>query len=243
VPISLPQRVRRAFRLAVRRRRFTDADVDAELRLHVELRAEQLVASGWTRSGAQLEARRRFGPSWDDAVRHLHESGHAREDSLAMREALDSLWLDVRYTLRSLGRAPRFVAASVLTLGLGLGITTVIYSLVDHVVLRPLPYPDPDRLVVLREVVRWSGGDEMVPANGKHFLAWKQDCTACADLAAIKRATVTLVTNGDPQRLGGVRVSANFFSMLGVRTALGRGFVPGEDQAGHDGVVVLSDAF
>ncbi len=244
VPDSLPQRVRRAFRLAIRRRRFTDADVDAELRLHVELRAEQLVASGWTRSGAQLEARRRFGPSWDDAVQHLHESGHAREESLAMRETLDSLWQDVRYTVRSLARAPRFVAAAVLTLALGLGTTTVIYSLVDHVVLRPLPYTDPDRLVVLREVVQWTEGrNEIVPANGSHFLTWKQSCTTCEDLAAIKRATVTLVTNGDPQRIGGVRVSANLFSLLGVRAALGRGFVAGEDQPGHEHVVVLSDAF
>jgi len=240
---SLPPRVRRAFRLAIRRRRFTDDDVDAELRLHVELRAEQLVASGWTLSGAHTEARRRFGPSWDDAVQHLHRSGRAREDSLAMRETLDSLWHDIRYTVRSLGHAPRFVTAAVLTLGLGLGTTTVIYSLVDHVVLRPLPYTDPDRLVIVREVV--SGLSETypsMPANAVHFMEWRRGCTACEGMAAIKRARTTLVTNGDPLRLGAARVSANLFSLLGVRAALGRTFAPGEDQRGRDGVVVLSDA-
>src|SRR6476661_11131114 len=241
---GLPPRVRRAFRLAIRRRQFTDDDVDAELQLHVELRAEQLLRSGWTFSGAHAEARRRFSRSWDVAVEHLHRSGQAREVRLAMRERLDSLWQDVRYTVRSLRRSPRFVATAVLTLGLGIGTTTVIYSLVDHVVLRPLPYADPARLVVMREVVQWTRGrDQVVPASGRHFLVWKQDCTTCEDLAAIKRSTVTLVTNGDPQRLGGARVSPNLFSLLGVHTALGRGFVAGEDQPGHENVVVLSDAF
>ena len=240
----LPPRVRHAFRLAVRRRAWTDADVDAELRLHVELRVEQLVAIGWSRPDAEVEARRRFGPSWDDAVRHLHRSGHAREERLAMRERLDSLWHDVRYTVRSLGRAPRFVTAAVLTLGLGLGITTVIYSLVDHVVLRPLPFADPARLVIVREVV--SGLSETyptMPANASHFLEWRRICTACEELAAIKRARTTLVTNGDPQRLGAARVSPNLISMLGVRPSLGRAFTPEEEQRGRDGVVLLSDAF
>jgi predicted permease len=160
-----------------------------------------------------------------------------------MRETLDSFWQDVRYIVRSLGRAPRFVGAAVLTLGLGLGTTTVIYSLVDHVVLRPLPYVHPDRLVVVREVV--AGMSEMyptMPANANHFMEWQRGCTVCEGLAAIKPARATLVTNGDPQRLGAARVSANLFSMLGVRPALGRTFASGEDQRGRDGVVVLSDA-
>lgn len=160
-----------------------------------------------------------------------------------MRDALDSLWLDIRYTLRSLGRAPRFVIAAVLTLALGLGTTTVIYSLVDHVVLRPLPYTRPDRLIIVREVV--SGLSETyptMPANAVHFMEWQRGCTVCEGIAAIKRARSTLVTSGDPLRLGAARVSANLFSLLGVRPALGRTFAPGEDQRGRDGVVVLSDA-
>lgn len=240
----LRPRVRRAFHLAVRRADRTAADVDAELRLHVELRVEQLVAAGWARADAEAEARRRFGPSWDEAVRQLHRFGRAREERLAMREQLDSLWHDLRYAVRGLRRAPRFAAAAVLTLALGLGATTAIFSLVDHVVIRPLPYADPHRLVVVREVVgELRAVYPTMPANAAHFLELRRACAACDGVAAIKRAAVTLGGAGDPQRLGAVRVSANLFSVLGVRPALGRGFRDEEDQPGRDRVVVLGDAF
>lgn len=241
----LRPRVRRAFRLAVRRPAWTAADVDAELRMHVELRTEQLVARGWAPADAEAEARRRFGPSWDEAVQHLHRSGHAREKRLAMRERFDAFWHDLRYALRGLRRAPRFAAAAVLTLALGLGATTVIFSLVDHVVLRPLAYADPDRLLVVREEV---GALRKVyptmPANASHFLEWRRACTACEGLAAIKRASLTLTSpGGDPERLGAARVSATLFPLLGVRPALGRGFREDEDGQDNPHVVVLSDGF
>jgi hypothetical protein len=169
----LRPRIRRLFRLAIRRPDRTESDVDAELRLHLELRIEQLVASGWTRSDAEVEARRRFGPSWDDA----------------MRERVESLWQDVRYTLRGLRRAPRFAATAVLTLALGLGSTTVIVSLVDHIVVRPLPYADADRLVVVREIVgRLRNMYPTMSANASHFLEWKRACTVCEGMAAARSA-------------------------------------------------------
>ncbi|HEX3157196.1 MAG TPA: ADOP family duplicated permease, partial [Gemmatimonadaceae bacterium] len=239
----LPPRIRRAFRLAVRKPERTMADVDIELRFHVEQRVEQLVASGWTRADAEAEARRRFGPSWDEAVRQLHCSGNTREDRLAMRERLDSLWRDVRQAVRALRRAPRFAAAAVLTLALGLGSTTVIFSLVDHVVLRPLPYTDAARLVVVREnVARLRDVYPSMPANASHFLEWRRGCGACDGMAAIKPSAVTLTAGGDPQRLGGARVSASLFPLLGVRPALGRAFRTEEDQPGRAQVVVISDA-
>src|SRR5215212_3894774 len=102
----LRPRVRRAFRLAIRRPDRTESDVDDELRFHVAMRVEQLVARGWPRPDAEAEARRRFGASWDDAVRHLHRSGHAREERLDMRERIDSLLNDVRLAVRGLLRAP-----------------------------------------------------------------------------------------------------------------------------------------
>ncbi len=240
----LTPRVRRAFRLAVRRADWTRADVDAEVRFHVEMRTEQLVAAGWSRADAEAEARRRFGSSWDNAVRALHRSGDAREERLAMRERLDALWYDIRYAARSLRHAPRFAAAAVLTLGLGLGATTLIFSLVDHVVLRPLPYGEPERLVVVREVV----GDmrasyASLPANGRHFLEFRRACRSCSGMAALRRSAVTLSGEGDPQRLGAARVSAGLFEVLGVRPALGRTFREDEDRPGHAGVVMLSDGF
>ena len=243
MPGMLRPRVRRLVRLAVRGSGRTEADVDAELRLHLELRAEQLVRAGWTPAAAEAEARRRFGPSWTGVVRDLHRSGRAREERLAMREQLDSLRLDLRHALRGLRRAPRFAAAAVLTLALGLGATTVIVSLVDHVVLRPLPYAHPERLVVVREVVgELRSVYPTMPANAGHFLAMRRLCRACEGVAAVKRAAVTLTGDGDPQRLGAARVSANLFPLLGVRPALGRGFRDEEEQPGRDRVVLLSDA-
>ncbi len=236
--------IRRAFRLAIQRDERTAADVDEELRLHVELRVEQLVARGWARADAEAAARRAFGPSWDHAVQTLHRSGRAREERLSMRERLDSLWHDLRYAARGLRRAPRFAITAVLTLALGLGATTAVFSLVDHVVLRPLPYAEPGRLVVVREVI-----DEIrdvyptLPANASHFLEWRRSCDACEGLSAIVKAPATLTGDGDPQRVGAVRASANLFSLLGVQPALGRGFLEEEDQPGREGVVVLSDAF
>ena len=240
----LRPRIRRLFRLAIRRPDRTESDVDAELRLHLDLRTEQLVASGWTRSDAEVEARRRFGPSWDDAVHHLHRSGRAREERLAMHERIESLWRDVRYSLRGLRRTPRFTATAVLTLALGLGSTTAIVSLVDHIVLRPLPYADADRLVVVREIVgRLRNTYPTMSANASHFLEWKRACTVCEGVAAARSASYTLTGDGDPQRLGAVRVSANVFTVLGVPPALGRAFRAEEEQEGRDGVVMLSDAF
>lgn len=241
----LRPRVRRAFRLAIRRPARTEADVDAEVRFHVERRVDQLVTQGWNREDAEAEARRRFGPSWDDAVRELHRSGLAREERLAMREQLDSLGRDVRYAARTLRRSPRYVSAAVLTLALGLGATGAIFSLVDHVVLRPLAYAGPDRLVVVREVV----GEirevyPTVPANASHFLAWRRGCGACEALAAIRPwRNVTVTGVGDPEVVGAVRVSANLFGMLGVRPAIGRVFRDEEDQSGRGQVVVLGDGF
>ncbi|MFL5617232.1 MAG: ADOP family duplicated permease [Gemmatimonadaceae bacterium] len=240
----LRPRVRRAFRLAVRRADWTEADVDAELRFHIELRVEQLVASGWTRADAEAEARRRFGPSWDEAVRHLHRSGRAREERLAMHERFDSLWRDVRYSLRGLRRSPRFAVAAILTLALGLGSTTVIFSLVDHIVLRPLPFAEPGQLVVVREIVgELRDVYPTMPANASHFLEWQRACTVCDGMAAMKRGWYTLSGDGDPQRIGALRVTTNLFSVLGVRPALGRAFRIEEEQEGRDGVVLLSDAF
>ena len=240
----LRPRIRRLFRLAVRRPEWAERDVDAELRLHLELRVEQLVANGWARSDAEVEARRRFGPSWDDAVQHLHRSGRAREERLAMRERIESVWRDVRYSLRGLRRSPRFTATAVLTLALGLGSTTVIVSLVDNIVLRPLPYADADRLVVVREIVgRLRNVYPTMAANASHYLEWKRACTQCDGVAAIRRAFYTLTGDGDPQRIGGVRVSTNLFAVLRVQPALGRQFRIEEEQEGRDGVIMLSDAF
>lgn len=241
----LPPRVRRAFHLGVRRRGRTEADVDDELRFHLEQHVERLVARGWSRAAAEEEARRRFGASWDDAVRQLHRQGRQRENRIAMRERLGSLWYDLRHSVRALRRDAKYTLAVVLTLALGLGATTTIVSFVDQVLIRPLPYAEPGRLVVAREVVpALRDAYPSIPANAHAFFAWRRSCTACDGLAAVKRATATMQLDGDPQRFGAARVTANLFDLLGVRAFLGRTFREGEDAGSSAApVVVLSYGF
>src|SRR5687767_14617107 len=119
-----------------------------------------------------------------------------------MRERFESLVSDVRYAIRALRKAPRFAAAAILTLALGLGATTVIFSFVDHIVLRPLPYADVGRLVVVREVIEeLTSAFSSLGGNAGHFLGWQQGCDACEDIAALRKLPVTLTDPGDPQRL------------------------------------------
>jgi hypothetical protein len=97
-------RIRRAFRLALRRPDLTDAEIDEELRFHVAMRVAQLVAQGLTPEQADEQARRRFGVSWDDAIRRIHRAGRRRENRRQMRERLDAWWHDVRHAARTLVR-------------------------------------------------------------------------------------------------------------------------------------------
>ena len=114
---------------------------------------------------------------------------------------LSELGRDLRQATRSLGRSPTFTAAAVLTLALGIGATTVIFSVVDHIVLRPLPYPDPERLVLVREVIgEIRATYPSLPANAGHFLEWRRRCRGCGELAALRQYDLTLTGTGDPER-------------------------------------------
>ena len=236
--------IRRRFRLAIERPDLTDRDVHDEVALHIELRAEQLVSEGWPRDEAMAEARRRFGPSWDDAMRELRQVRHSQEERMAMRERLGILAQDLRYAFRGLRQAPRFAASAILTLALGLGAATVVFSVVDHVVLRPLPFEEPDELFVVRErIAQIAHVYPTMSANAGHFLEWQRGCSACEGVAAVRPAATVLTGTGDPQRVQAVRASANLFPLLGVRPAHGRLFREEEDVPGRDAVVLLTDAF
>ena len=236
--------VRRRFRLSIDRPDLTDRDVADEVTLHIELRAEQLVAEGWAREEAMAEARRRFGPSLDEAMRELRQVRHSQEERMAMRERVGILAQDLRYAFRGLRQAPRFTASAILTLALGLGASTVVFSVVDHVVLRPLPFEEPDELFVVRErIAQIAHVYPTMSANASHFLQWQRGCSACEGVAAVRPAPTVLTGDGDPQRVQMVRASSNLFPLLGVRPAYGRVFGEEEDVPGRDAVVVLTDAF
>ena len=215
------------------RSRRTRRRLDEEIRFHIDQQAERNEAAGM----APAEARRAALVAFGGTARATEEA----TDEVRSR-ALAELAQDLRYAARTLRRSPAFATLASLTLAVGIGATTVFFSAADHVVLRPLPYPDASRLVVLREVIEeLRAAYPSVGANASHFLEWQRRCTACAGLAAIRSTTLTLVGRGDPERLGAVRVSPELFPLLGARAALGRLLTEADDRPGSPLVVVLSD--
>ncbi len=149
---------------------------------------------------------------------------------------IDSFLLDLRYSLRGLVRSPRFTLAALCTLALGIGANAAIYSVVNTVLLRPLPYKDAGRLTMIRGFTR---GDTQ-PSAPSDFNAWRSDGRFFEQMAASRDASYSLTGAGDPESIIGYRFSADFFPLMGVAPALGRTFLPEEDRPGNDKVVVLS---
>jgi len=156
----------------------------------------------------------------------------------APRSVADELRRDVAYALRQLARAPAFSAIAVLTLALGIGATTAIFSAVWSVVLQPFPFAHPERVVRVAE--RWQGSDGDV--SDGNFVDWRARQTAFEWLAAEQFTDFTIADASSADRLTGALVTKDFFAVFGVQPSLGRTFTPEEDEPGADGVVVLSDA-
>ena len=138
-----------------------------------------------------------------------------------------TLWQDLRYGVRALWKSPGFALVSVLVLALGIGANTAIFSVVNAVVLRPLPYADPDRLVAVWETMPGNDARAVAPGN---FVDWKTQNQSFAQLAAYSNAYLNLTDEGEPERLSVAAVTTDFFSTLGVAPAAGRTFSP-EDEA------------
>ena len=222
------------FRLrALFRRGAMEAEMDEELRAHFENQVAKHAASGMTREDAVRRARLEFG-----GYEQVKEE---------CRDARGVGWLettlqDVRYALRMLRKSPGFATVAILTLALGIGANTAIFSVLDSVLLRPLPYQDPAGLVMLWE----NNSQHPNPHNTvspPDFLDWQNRNTVFTELAALFDQHANLTGNGLPQEVILEDVSANFFSVLGVRPILGPGFTPENGKAGHDNVVILSYGF
>ena len=155
--------------------------------------------------------------------------------------AVETAGQDLRYGLRMLRRSPGFTAAAVVTLALGIGANTAIFSVVNAVLLRPLPFPDAEQLVMVWESSARAGGEISVrPIN---FLAWREQNQVCSQMAAFQHRGFSYSGGGAPERLQGVAVSADMFPLLGVRPLLGRTFLPAEDRPGGGRVVLVSYEF
>src|ERR1700680_971978 len=222
------------FRLrALFRRGAMEAEMGEELRSHFENQVEKHVASGLPRQEAIRRARLEFG----GYEQLKEECRDARGVSF-----IDTLLQDVRYALRMLRSSPGFTAVAILTLALGIGANTAIFSVIDSVLLRPLPYENPGSLVLI-----WETSSQ--PANLRNvvsppdFLDWRSQNGAFQSMAAIFDERDNLTGTGDPQEVVSQGVSANFFSVLGVNPIMGAGFTAENDQVGHTRVVILSYGF
>ncbi len=154
---------------------------------------------------------------------------------------MTKLWQDLLYGIRTLRKSPAFTLFAVLTLALGIGANTAIFAVVDAVILRPLPYPNPQQLVIIWEtdLNRKITHGTTPPAD---FLDWRSQSHTFENMAAYQQWFFNLSSGNEPEQLLGVHVSPGFFSMLGLKFSLGRGFSSEEEQPGHDNVVVLSHA-
>jgi predicted permease len=216
------------------RRRRWERQMDAELRFHFDSLIEEYVTNGCSREEAEARARREFGP----LVLTKDECRDARPV-----EWLERFLQDVRYACRSLRRSPGFTAAVVLTLALGIGANTAVFSVVYAALLKPLPYSNPDQIYSV-EVVIPERRDQIpsLPVTVQAYLEWRKAKTVFTAMSVLRPWECNLAGDGDPERLGGARVSASFLSFLGVGPLRGRGFSAEEERPGNERVVVISDA-
>jgi putative ABC transport system permease protein len=213
-------------------KRRVDEDLDQEIRTYLDLITEEKMRSGMSRDEAQRQARRELG-----GVEQLKEN--VRDVRVGV--SMDNLLQDLRYGLRVLRRSPDFAATAILTLALGIGATTAIFSVVDTVVLKPLPFPTAGRLVRIRSVIAATGHGSV--ASYPDFLDWRARNHVFDGMAVFRTNDFTLIGSREPQHLQGAVVSAQLFSLLGITPALGRNFYLEEDKpaaAGGADPVILS---
>ena len=153
---------------------------------------------------------------------------------------MQTFWQDTRYGARMLLKHPGVTAIAVITLALGIGANTAIFSVVSAVMLRPLPYNNPDRLVALWESAPERGPRRATPAN---FFDWKKQNTTFADMAPFGFSTMTLTGEGEPEQMMGTRAGSGFFAVVGIQPTLGRSFLPEEHEPGKGNVVILGHDF
>ncbi|HEX6941723.1 MAG TPA: ABC transporter permease [Gemmatimonadaceae bacterium] len=237
--------VRRLFDLMVRRRDVSRRDVDREVALHIDLRAEQLVRRGLSPQDARHEAERRFGSV--KALQSLEHSAHRRDRKMSFRDWLDSLGQDLRYALRGLRREPAFTGFAVITLALGIGANAAMYGVVDRLLLRgPDHVREPDRLVRFTTTVNRPMIGEVTFAQAGYVLYdnLRQHATAFEGVAAYSVGEEVFGRGRDSRIIRGGNATASLFPLLGVRAAAGRFFLPDEDDTAHPSpVVVLGDGF
>src|ERR1043166_3754492 len=214
-----------------------EEEVDAEFAFHVEMRVRDLVARGVHPDIARRQAIERFGDFAfvSDTCKLI---AHQRDDDMRRIEYLSELKQDVSFALRQLRTSPAFSIVAGLTLALGIGATTAIFSAVRAVVLRPFPYANPDRVMLVME--RWKEQNGNVSVGNFTDLAAQQQ--SFDKLAAVGYSSFTISNGTDaPDRVFGARVTADYFSVYGVAPIEGRVFTPAQDQPGQSDVAMIGE--
>jgi putative ABC transport system permease protein len=204
-----------------------DADVDDELAFHLQMRIRDYECRGLARDSAERAAAERFG-DYQLVTAALREHDRQLARTERRRDVMDDLFQDVRYAIRSLRRSPGFAIVAILTLALGIGANTAVFSIVDAVVLRALPYRQADQLASI-------SGNTM--ADVSRIAALSRSFSA---VAGYRTTSVGLSGDGEPERIDAAGVSANLLSALAVTPQIGRGFTQGENEPGKTGVAILS---
>jgi predicted permease len=216
--------------LALLRQSRLDRELDGEIMAHLELLEQEALARGLAPAEARAEARRAFGGIAQMKERH-------RDDRSA--RWVENVVNDIRYGLAGLVRDPVFSVVAIGVLALGIGANTAMFSLVDGVLFRPLPFPDPDRIVRIWEAPSATTSNS---TTTRTFVELQRQSQSFEALSAESLSTATVLVNGEPLRLTGRYVSAGHFAVFGVQAFLGRTFLAEEDQAGAEKVVMISHA-
>ena len=224
-------RVRRLFRLAIRRPDRAVAEMDDEIRFHLDMRVAQLVQRGWTPEAALAEAQRLFG-HFPDMRRSLHEAARRREEILTMSDKLDALRHDVEYALRQIARAPGLAAAVIATFALGIGANATMFGVIDRLLLRPPAHVRaPEELYRTEIRLKWEGED--ITNTAMSYPAYTDFRDHVAGFSSVAAQTfpssMSLGLGAGARKISGVLVSGTYFSTLGVPMVVGRAIVPGDD--------------
>lgn len=215
------------------RRGRVEGELDEELRFHLERQVEKYVQSGMSGEEAQRRARAEFG----GVELAKEECRDARGVNL-----IESVLQDLRYGLRTLRKNPGFTAVAVLTLALGIGANTAVFTVVNGVLLRPMPFPEPERLVLVSLTPRGGPFEWQPGVSDRDYLAFREQDQAFERITSFSsRATANLTGAGDPVQIPVAYVTTDFFPTLRMNPAIGRGFLAEEDEPGRDNVAVLSN--
>jgi putative ABC transport system permease protein len=220
-----------------------DADIVEELAQHMAARFGELCSAGATEQEAISRIESELPAEMARAIRSADRLRPAFPVSPAFSASrlVSDLWNDARYALRLLGRRPGFTTASLVTLALGIGMTTAIFSVLQAVLLRPVPFPEPERLVLMWETDR-NSGTLREPASIPDFVDYRQHSRQVDQLGAFQSIDMNLVPDrGDPRRLSALAATPELMNLLGVRTIAGRSFTAEEVRPGGPRVVLISD--